>query len=120
VVAEAAGLAASCGSVLLAAQARDEQARLGARRSRRGPEGLTEAEAKVAVLASRGASNAEIAAALVVSVRTVEAHLGRVYAKLGLASRRQLMTGFPDGTGLTAGTTEDAAPHPADGSLSST
>jgi len=108
VVAEAAELAARCGSALLAGQARDEQARLGARRSRRGPEGLTEAEGKVAVLASRGASNSEIAASLVVSVRTVEAHLSSVYAKLGLRSRRQLMIRFPDGADLTVGSTEDA------------
>lgn len=103
VVAEAAGLAATCGSVLLASQARDEQARLGARRSRGGAEGLTEAEARVAVLAARGASNAEIAASLVVSVRTVEAHLSRVYTKLGLQSRRQLMIRYPDGGGLEPG-----------------
>jgi DNA-binding CsgD family transcriptional regulator len=110
VVAEAAELAATCGSVLLAEQARSEQARLGARRSRR-PEGLTETEAKVAVLASRGASNSEIAASLVVSVRTVEAHLSRVYAKLGFKSRRQLMIRFPDGAGLAAGSTAGAAPQ---------
>ena len=109
VVAEAAELAATCGSVLLAEQARDEQGRLGARRSRGRSQGLTEAEAKVAVLASRGASNAEIAASLVVSVRTVEAHLSRVYTKLGLQSRRELMIRFPDGTGLGAASGEGAA-----------
>jgi DNA-binding CsgD family transcriptional regulator len=109
VVAEASELAATCGSVLLAEQAHDEQARLGARRSRGRSQGLTEAEAKVAVLASRGASNAEIAASLVVSVRTVEAHLSRVYTKLGLQSRRELMISFPDGTGLGAASGEGAA-----------
>jgi DNA-binding CsgD family transcriptional regulator len=109
VVAEAAELAATCGSVLLAEQARDEQARLGARRSRGRSQGLTEAEATVAVLAARGASNAEIAASLVVSVRTVEAHLSRVYTKLGLQSRRELMIRFPDGTGLRAAAAEGAA-----------
>jgi DNA-binding CsgD family transcriptional regulator len=109
-VAEAAELAATCGSVLLAEQARSEQARLGARRSRGRPEGLTEAEARVAVLAARGASNSEIAGSLVVSVRTVETHLSSVYAKLGLQSRRQLMVRFPDGTGLTAGSAAAANP----------
>jgi DNA-binding CsgD family transcriptional regulator len=111
VVAEAAELAATCGSALLARQARDEQARLSARRSRRSPEGLTETEATVAVLASRGASNSEIAASLVVSVRTVESHLGRVYTKLGLQSRRQLMIRFPDGAGLAAGSAGDTKPR---------
>ncbi len=111
VVVEASELAATCGSALLAEQARDEQARLGARRSRGRSQGLTDAEAKVAVLASCGASNSEIAASVVVSVRTVETHLNRVYAKLGLRSRRQLMVRFPDGAGQAAGSTEGAAPH---------
>jgi DNA-binding CsgD family transcriptional regulator len=111
VVAEAAQLAATCGSALLAGQARDEQARLGARRARGRSQGLTDAEATVAVLASRGASNLEIADTLVVSVRTVETHLSKVYAKLGLQSRRQLMVRFPDGAGLEAGSPEGGAPH---------
>jgi DNA-binding CsgD family transcriptional regulator len=110
VAAEAAELAATSGSVLLAEQARGELARLGARRSRGRSEGLTKAEAKVAAAAAGGASNAEIAASLVVSVRTVEAHLSRVYTKLGLRSRRELMIRFPDGTGLSAVSDEGARP----------
>jgi DNA-binding CsgD family transcriptional regulator len=52
--------------------------------------GLTPAERRVAELAAGGLSNKEIAAQLYLSVYTVEAHLSRVYAKLGVSSRTQL------------------------------
>ena len=51
---------------------------------------LTRREREVAVLAAGGRSNREIADLLVVSVRTIENQLHRVYAKLGLAGRDQL------------------------------
>ena len=51
---------------------------------------LTAREREVAVLVGRGHSNKEIAAALVVSVRTAEAHVTNVLNKLGLRSRAQL------------------------------
>jgi DNA-binding CsgD family transcriptional regulator len=51
---------------------------------------LTETEERIARLAADGRSNKEIAAALFVSVHTVEAHLTRVYRKLGIRSRSQL------------------------------
>jgi DNA-binding CsgD family transcriptional regulator len=38
-----------------------------------------------------GRTNREVARELVVSVKTVEYHLGHVYAKLGIASRSQLV-----------------------------
>jgi DNA-binding NarL/FixJ family response regulator len=41
-------------------------------------------------LAADGTSNSEIAHQLCLSVRTVENHLQRVYAKLGVASRQEL------------------------------
>jgi DNA-binding CsgD family transcriptional regulator len=44
----------------------------------------------VALLAARGATNAEIADALSLSVRTVESHLYAVFAKLGLMARDEL------------------------------
>src|SRR5262249_4453454 len=43
----------------------------------------------------RGRSNKEIARALHVTVSTVEAHLSRVYAKLGVRSRAQLASRLP-------------------------
>jgi DNA-binding CsgD family transcriptional regulator len=53
-------------------------------------EELTPREREIAALAASGASNREIAARLVVSVRTVENHLQRAYRKLGVDSRREL------------------------------
>jgi DNA-binding CsgD family transcriptional regulator len=51
---------------------------------------LTPSERRVAQLAARGLANREIAQALFVTVKTVESHLGHVYAKLGIASRAAL------------------------------
>ncbi|HMQ31729.1 MAG TPA: AAA family ATPase [Chloroflexaceae bacterium] len=53
--------------------------------------GLTERERAVAALAAQGKSNQEIAAALVVSKRTVETHMGNILSKLGVTSRAQVI-----------------------------
>ncbi|MGW4277548.1 helix-turn-helix domain-containing protein, partial [Streptomyces seoulensis] len=50
-------------------------------------EGLAAMERQVASLVMEGATNREIAARLFVSVKTVEATLTRVYRKLGIRSR---------------------------------
>jgi DNA-binding CsgD family transcriptional regulator len=55
-----------------------------------GGDGLTSREREVAGLAARGLSDSDIAARLSVSKRTVETHLYRVYAKLGVSGRREL------------------------------
>src|SRR5206468_3375471 len=72
------------GASLWAERAREQIARLGLRAA---PGELTETERRVAELAGSGKTNKEIAAALFVSPRTVQANLVRVYDKLGVRSR---------------------------------
>ncbi|WP_104168393.1 LuxR family transcriptional regulator [Arthrobacter sp. SX1312] len=51
---------------------------------------LTSREREIARLAANGASNRAIAEALVLSTRTVEGHLYRIYGKLGITTREEL------------------------------
>jgi DNA-binding CsgD family transcriptional regulator len=51
---------------------------------------LTAQEAQIAKLVRNGHSNQEIAAQLFISPRTVEWHLGNVFTKLGITSRKDL------------------------------
>ncbi|WP_434318555.1 LuxR C-terminal-related transcriptional regulator [Leifsonia sp. P73] len=53
---------------------------------------LTEQEALIARLAADGRSNPEIGEQLYLSPRTVEWHLGKVFAKLGVTTRKELRT----------------------------
>jgi DNA-binding NarL/FixJ family response regulator len=52
--------------------------------------GLTAREREIAELVASGMSNKAIAARLFVSVRTVEANLSKVYAKVGVRTRTEL------------------------------
>jgi DNA-binding CsgD family transcriptional regulator len=77
-----------------AERARRELVATGAKVRRSRPEtrdSLTSQERQIAWLAREGLTNSEIAARLFLSPRTVEWHLGHVFAKLEIHSRGQLM-----------------------------
>ena len=57
---------------------------------RAGPGQLTRREGEVAALVARGQSNGQIAASLVISVRTVETHVQHIMDKLGYSTRAQI------------------------------
>jgi DNA-binding CsgD family transcriptional regulator/tetratricopeptide (TPR) repeat protein len=70
------------------------------RRSRPRPrqdDGLTAAEVQVASLVGVGRTNKEVAAQLYMAISTVEAHLTRIYRKLGVRSRSELTRRIADG-----------------------
>ena len=90
---EAVALAESSHSPRVARVAMGELAAAGGRRARPRPSPLelTPREVEIARLAGQGLSNAEIAAVLFLSVKTIEHHLGHVFQKLGVDSRRALI-----------------------------
>ncbi len=69
---------------------------------------LSDREQEIAGLAVLGNSNREIAEALVLSVRTVETHLQRVYRKLGVRGRAELEQALPGHTSQASGSPEIA------------
>jgi DNA-binding CsgD family transcriptional regulator len=86
-------LAQRCGAEDLVAHAKNEAKSAGARPRRTAASGvaaLTERERQVATLAARGLSNRQIADQLVVTVKTVEWHLGHSFRKLDVDSREKL------------------------------
>jgi DNA-binding CsgD family transcriptional regulator len=86
-------LAYHLGAVALADDVKRALIATGARPRRpalSGPEALTPREEAVARLAAEGRSSRDIADTLVISVRTVDLHLSRVYKKLGVDGRKQL------------------------------
>ena len=83
----AIGLLDALPAPLWAARAHAELARLGQRAT---PSELSATEARIAALAAEGRSNPEIAAAVFVSRKTVEANLSKIYRKLGVRSRVEL------------------------------
>jgi len=99
-------IAASAGLGALTADCRAVRERLGDHsdppprdRGRRGSEGphLTSRERELAGLVRTGRTNRQIAEALHLSVKSVEAYLTRVYAKTGCASRLELALALAEG-----------------------
>jgi DNA-binding CsgD family transcriptional regulator len=86
-------LAHRCGATALVTRGNEELAATGAHPRTillSGLDALTASERRVAQMAAGDLSNKEIAQALFVTVKTVEQHLGRVYRKLDISSRREL------------------------------
>ncbi len=82
-----------------AERARGELAATGERVRKRAAETrdeLTPQERQIARLARDGLSNPEIGAQLFLSPRTVEWHLRKVFAKLGIRSRKDLARALPE------------------------
>jgi DNA-binding CsgD family transcriptional regulator len=80
------------GARLWVERAQEEIARVPGRRPRGSR--LTPTERRVAELVAEGRANKEVAAALFVTVKAVEANLSRVYAKVGVRSRTELAHRF--------------------------
>jgi DNA-binding CsgD family transcriptional regulator len=76
------------GATLYADRTREELGRIGGTTA--AAEELTAAEQKVAQLVAQGLTNKEVAAALFVTPKTIEFHLGNVFRKLGVRSRTEL------------------------------
>jgi DNA-binding NarL/FixJ family response regulator len=90
---------AAIGMEAFAERARRELVATGARLRKRAVDTrdeLTPQEEQIARLARDGLSNPEIGARLFLSPRTVEWHLKKVFAKLGISSRSQLGSALPD------------------------
>jgi DNA-binding CsgD family transcriptional regulator/tetratricopeptide (TPR) repeat protein len=73
-------------------------ARPGFRLREQDVDALTDQERTVAELVATGLTNKEVAAAMMLSVKTVQFHLTRTYAKLGLRSRAELAAHLPRAT----------------------
>ena len=99
------------GAPLWSAKAAAELARVGGAAT---PEGeLTPTERRVAQLVFDGKTNREVADALFVSVKTVEANITRIFRKMGITSRAQLIHAMA--TASSAGNPSAASPTSADG-----
>jgi len=94
---------AAIGMEAFAERARRELIATGKKVHKHSPETrdqLTPQEEQIARLARDGRTNLEISAQLFLSARTVEWHLGKIFTKLGISSRRELdaALGRPAGT----------------------
>jgi DNA-binding CsgD family transcriptional regulator len=86
------------GAALWSTRAREELGRIGGRAN---TGELTPTQVRIAELVANGHSNREVAEAMFVTVKTVEANLSKIYRKVGVTSRRELARELRSG-GLTA------------------
>jgi len=89
---EAVTIFGRLGAPLWEDKARAELARVPIRR--KADAVLTTAETRIAEMVAQGASNKDVALALFLSEKTVEANLTRIYRKLGVRSRAALAARF--------------------------
>ena len=87
-LAQAARVFEQLGCQPWAQKARGELARIGGRPS--GPRALTQTELRVAELIASGRTTRQVADALFLTPRAVEANLAKIYRKLGISSRAEL------------------------------
>jgi DNA-binding CsgD family transcriptional regulator len=85
---QALDLFQTLGAPLWAQRARDDLARVGGATPPSSE--LTPTEQRIAELVGEGKKNREVAEALFISVKTVEANLSRIFHKLGVRSRTEL------------------------------
>jgi DNA-binding CsgD family transcriptional regulator len=85
---QALGLFLALGAPLWAQRAREDLARVGGAMPPSSE--LTPTEQRIAQLVGEGKKNREVAEALFISVKTVEANLSRIFHKLGVRSRTEL------------------------------
>ena len=85
---QALGLFQSLGAPLWGQRARDDLARVGG--AVLPSNQLTPTEQRIAQLVGEGKKNREVADVLLISVKTVEANLSRIFHKLGVRSRTEL------------------------------
>lgn len=95
-IAAATAMFRQLGAPLWLARAERELRRASPRPGRE-RDALTAAETRVAALVAAGRTNKETAAELYTTVATVEAHLTRIYRKLGIRSRTELASRVADG-----------------------
>jgi DNA-binding NarL/FixJ family response regulator len=81
------------GAKLWTGRSDEELARVSGRKPTDGL--LTSTELRVAELAAEGLSTKAVASALFVSPKTVEGHLSKIYAKLGIHSRAEISRALP-------------------------
>lgn len=111
VLREGLALAEELGARPIGARAAQELRAAGGRRvaqrASSGAEALTGSELRVATLAAKGHTNREIAAALVVTRKTVEGHLAAAYRKLGISGRAELAAVLPPASTLSSSEDEN-------------